>query len=162
MGADDMPIIGHPAPDFELLNQDGESVRLGDFRGRRVIIFAFPKANTMGCNNQACSFRDVFPQIESHNAVVLGVSSDSVETLALWKQRKGLQYDLLSDPDHKMLDAWDAWGFNLFIIKLPISATRSYWVIDEQGILVDQQIGVRPQESVDRALAAVERLAAAG
>ncbi len=157
-----MPQVGQAAPDFELLNQDGEAVRLSDYRGRRVIIFAFPKANTMGCNNQACSFRDVFPQIESQNAVVLGVSSDSVETLAAWKQRNQLQYDLLSDPDHKMLDAWDAWGFNLFIIKLPISATRSYWVIDEDGILVEQQIGVRPQESVDKALAAVARLAAAG
>ncbi len=157
-----MPIVGQTGPDFELLNQDGQVVRLSDFRGRRVIIFAFPKANTMGCNNQACSFRDIFPKIESHNAVVLGVSSDSVEELAGWKKRKQLQYDLLSDPDHKMLDAWDAWGLKLFIIKLPISATRSYWVIDEHGILADQQIGVRPQESVNKALAAVERLAAAG
>jgi len=153
-----MPTVGQSAPDFELLNQDGETVRLSDYRGSRVIIFAFPKANTMGCNNQACSFRDVFPQIESHNAVVLGVSSDSVDVLAAWKERKSLQYDLLSDPDHTMLNAWDAWGFTLLFIKLPISATRSYWVIDEHGILVDQQIGVRPQESVDKALAAVERL----
>ncbi len=154
-----MPQIGQTAPDFELLNQDGQTVRLSDYRGKRVIIFAFPKANTMGCNNQACSFRDVFPQIESRNAIVLGVSSDSVEELARWKKLKQLQYDLLSDPDHKMLDAWEAWGFKLFIIKLPVSATRSYWVIDERGILVEQQIGVRPQESVDKALAAVERLA---
>lgn len=153
-----MPTIGEAAPDFELLNQGSIPVRLSDFRGTRVIIFAFPKANTMGCNNQACSFRDVFPRIESHNAVVLGVSSDSVDVLAGWKQRQKLPYDLLSDPDHKMLDAWDAWGFKLFVIKLPISATRSYWVIDERGILVDQQIGVRPQESVDKALAAVESL----
>jgi peroxiredoxin Q/BCP len=157
-----MPRVGQAPPDFELLNQDGKSVRLSDYRGRRLIIFAFPKANTMGCNNQACSFRNVFPQIESHNAVVLGVSSDSVDVLASWKRRQNLQYDLLSDPDHKMLDAWDAWGFNLFVIKLPISATRSYWVIDEHGILVEQQIGVRPQESVDKALAAVERLSHAG
>lgn len=153
-----MPTVGAAAPDFELLNQDGDTVRLSDFRGKRVIIFAFPKANTFGCNNQACSFRDAFPQIESHNAVVLGVSADSVEVLAGWKRRQQLQYDLLSDPDHKMLDAWDAWGFKLFVIKLPISATRSYWVIDENGILVDQQIGVRPKESVDKALAAVEGL----
>lgn len=157
-----MPTVGQIAPDFELLNQDGIPVRLSDFRGARVIIFAFPKANTMGCNNQACSFRDVFPRIESHNAVVLGVSSDSVDVLAGWKQRQKLPYDLLSDPDHKMLDAWDAWGFKLFVIKLPISATRSYWVIDERGILVDQQIGVRPRESVDKALAAVESLSQAG
>ena len=155
-----MPTIGAAAPDFELRNQDGRVVRLRDFRGRRVIIFAFPKANTISCNNQACSFRDVFPQIESRNAVVLGVSSDSVETLARWKQAKQLQYDLLSDPEHTMLDAWDAWGLKIFIIKLPVQATRSYWVIDEDGILVDQQIGVGPRDSVKKALAAVERLAA--
>jgi len=154
-----MPTVGQAAPDFELLNQEGQTVRLSDYRGKRVIIFAFPKANTMGCNNQACSFRDVFPQIESRNAVVLGVSSDSVEALAGWKRRQNLQYDLLSDPDHQMLEAWDAWGFRLLVIKLPISATRSYWVIDEHGTLVDQQIGVRPKESVDKALAAVESLA---
>ena len=157
-----MPTIGQAAPDFELLNQDGQACGSATFVARRVIIFAFPKANTMGCNNQACSFRDNFPQIESRNAVVFGVSSDSLEELAGWKMRKQLQYDLLSDPDHKMLDAWDAWGFKLFIIKLPISATRSYWVIDERGILVDQQIGVGPQESVDKALATVEQLASAG
>ena len=153
-----MPTIGELAPDFELQNQDGEAVRLSDYHGKRVIIFAFPKANTSGCNNQACSFRDVFPQIQAQNAVVLGVSSDSVDVLARWKKGQQLQYDLLSDPDHKMLDAWDAWGLNLFIVKLPISATRSYWVIDESGILVEQQVGVRPQESVEKALAAVERL----
>ena len=61
-----MPQVGQAAPDFQLLNQDGQTVRLSDFRGVRVIIFAFPKANTMGCNNQACAFRDNFPQIESH------------------------------------------------------------------------------------------------
>ena len=64
-----MPTIGELAPDFELQNQDGEAVRLSVYHGKRVIIFAFPKANTSGCNNQACSFRDVFPQIEAQNAV---------------------------------------------------------------------------------------------
>ncbi len=156
-----MPKLGQAAPDFELRNQDGQIVRLSDYRGQRVLIFAFPKANTISCNSQACSFRDAFPQIESHNAVVFGVSSDSVEELAGWKKRKGLQYDLLSDPDHRMLEAWGAWGFKFFIIKLPISATRSYWVIDENGVLVEQQIGVRPQESVAKALGALERLAKA-
>ena len=153
-----MPIVGQKAPDFALANQDGKLVKLSDYLGKRVIIFAFPKADTVGCNNQACSFRDVFPQITSNNAVVLGVSSDSVAELEGWKRRKQLQYDLLSDPDHKMLDAWDAWGFRVIFFKLPISATRSYWVIDEQGILVDQQIGVRPLESVEKALLTVEGL----
>lgn len=155
-----MPTIGQAAPDFSLVNQDGVDINLSDYRGKNVIIFAFPKANTFGCNNQACSFRDVFPQINAKNAVVLGVSSDSVEALSAWKKRQRLQYDLLSDPDHQMLDAWDAWGMNLLLFKLPIGATRSYWVIDEDGILVDQQIGVRPLQSVQKALATVERLSA--
>ena len=156
-----MPTVGQPAPDFELQNQDGKPVRLSDYRGRKVVIFAFPKANTPGCNHQACSFRDVFPQIESSSAVVLGVSTDSVAELAAWKAAKKLPYDLLSDPEHKMLDAWDAWGINLMIFKLPLAATRSYWVIDKQGILVDEQIGARPLESVQKALAALDKLSQA-
>lgn len=154
-----MPLIGEKAPDFELRNQDGKLLRLSDYRGRRVVIFAFPKANTFGCNKQACSFRDEFPRIAAQNAVVLGVSSDSSQTLAAWKKRNGLQYELLSDPEHKMLEAWEAWGVGFKLFKLPIGATRSYWVIDEQGILVDQQIGVGPAQSVEKALASVESLA---
>ena len=152
-----MPTIGQLAPDFELMNQDGQLIKLSDYRGKKVILFAFPKANTPGCNNQACSFRDIFPQLESYNAVVLGISADSVEELKSWKTMKNLPYDLLSDPEHKVLDAWDAWGINLIIIKLSIAATRSYWVIDENGILINQQIGVRPEESVKKALAAVKK-----
>ncbi len=156
-----MPTVGQPAPDFELQNQDGKPVRLSDYRGRKVVIFAFPKANTPGCNHQACSFRDAFPQIESSSAVVLGVSTDSVAELAAWKAAKKLPYDLLSDPEHKMLDAWDAWGINLMIFKLPLAATRSYWVIDEKGILAAEQIGARPLESVQKALAALDKLSQA-
>ncbi len=153
-----MPATGQPAPQFALRNQDGQLVRLSDFRGRRVIIFAFPKANTMGCTNQACGFRDALPQIEANDAVVLGISADSESTLAKWKAERSLQYDLLSDPEHNMLDEWGAWGLDMRLIKLPM-ITRSYWVIDEDGILVEQQIGVRPQASVEKALAAVEGLA---
>lgn len=155
-----MPTTGMPAPDFALRNQNGQTIRLSDLRGRRVVIFAFPKANTHNCNNQVCGFRDVLPQIEARDAVVLGVSADKEATLAKWKQERGLGYDLLSDPDHAMLDAYEAWGLDMRLIKLPM-ITRSYWVIDEEGILYEQQIGVKPQASVDQALAAVERLARA-
>lgn len=151
-----MPAIGEPAPDFELQNQAGKKIKLSDYRGKKVVIFAFPKANTSGCNQQACSFRDAWPQIEAKDAVVLGVSADSVDELAAWKTLKKLPYDLLSDPDHKMLTAWGAWGIDLRIFKLPGAATRSCWVVDEQGILVEQQIGIRPRESVEKALAAVQ------
>lgn len=151
-----MLMIGNKAPDFSLLNQDGKTIRLSDFQGKKVILFAFPKANTPGCNNQACSFRDEFPQIESSNAVVLGISTDSTAALKSWKQMKNLQYDLLSDPNHEVLEAWGAWGIKLGIVALPV-ATRSYWVIDEVGTIIDMEIGVRPEASVEKAVAAIEK-----
>ncbi|PJF25011.1 MAG: peroxiredoxin [Phototrophicales bacterium] len=119
-----------------------------------MIIFAFPKAGTPGCNNQACEFRDEFPKLESHNAVVLGVSADSPTELLSWKMAKKLPYDLLSDPDHTMLKAYGAWGMGFGIIKLPV-ITRSVWVIDENGIIVDMEIGVGPKSSVERAIRAL-------
>src|SRR5689334_13109824 len=152
-----MPDIGVQAPDFELTNQDGKPIKLSDYRGRKVILFAFPAAFTMGCNNQACGFRDQFPKVEAGNAVVLGISPDKPETLKSWKQEKNLQYDLLSDPDHKVLDAWAAWGLSLLgLLTLP-RTTRSVWVIGEDGQVIDAQVGISPGESVKRALAAIEK-----
>ena len=155
-----MPTIGQQAPDFELLNQDGKTVRLRDLRGKKVVIFAFPKANTGGCNAQACAFRDELPRLESKNAVVLGVSTDSVETLKGWKRDKKLQYDLLSDPNHKFLESWGAWGVPVIsVIKIPM-VMRSYWVIDEQGKVIAAQVGVGPRDSVEKALKDVGAAAA--
>jgi len=155
-----MPNVGQQAPDFELLNQEGKTVHLSDYRGKKVVIFAFPKANTGGCNAQACAFRDELPRMESQNAVVLGVSTDSVETLKGWKRDKKLQYDLLSDSNHKFLEAWGAWGIPvLSLIKIPM-AMRSYWVIDEQGKVIASQVGVGPTDSVEKALKAVGSTAA--
>jgi thioredoxin-dependent peroxiredoxin len=152
-----MPDIGVPAPDFELLNQDGKTVKLSDLRGKKVILFAFPQAFTAGCTTQACGFRDQFPKVEAANAVVMGISPDKPDTLKRWKAEKGLQYDLLSDPDHKVLDQWSAWGRSLFgIITLP-RTTRSVWVIGEDGKVLDAQVGISPNESVRRALAVVEK-----
>lgn len=150
-----MPAVGEKAPDFELLNQDGRRVRLSDYRGQKVILFAFPQAFTLGCNAQACGFRDSLPQISARNAVVLGVSPDTPETLRRWKAEKGLQYDLLSDPDHAVLDAWNAWGQSLLgLISIP-RANRSFWVLDEEGVVLDAQLGISSGESVARALRAV-------
>jgi peroxiredoxin Q/BCP len=150
-------MIGQFAPDFELPNQDGKQVRLSDFRGQKVVIFAFPKAFTAGCNNQACGFRDEFPRLETANAVVLGVSGDNQETLRKWKDTKNLPYDLLSDPDHQVLTMLNAWGTSLFgIITLPM-ITRSFWVIGEDGRVLDRQVGISPMESVRRALAVIEK-----
>lgn len=84
-----MPAVGDVAPDFELKNQKGETVKLSDYQGKKVLIFAYPKAGTPGCTTQACGFRDNFAQIETANAVVLGLSPDSPEDLAKWMKPKG-------------------------------------------------------------------------
>jgi len=148
-------MLGQQAPDFELPNQDGQLVHLSDYRGKKVIVFAFPMANSSGCNAQACSFRDEFFAIQSANAVILGVSPDSTGTLRQWKIDKKLPYDLLSDPNHRMLSAWGAWGLPILgTVKIPM-VNRSFWVIDENGLIIAEQNKVDPRESVHQALAAV-------
>src|SRR5512133_3295068 len=132
-----MPVIGEKAPDFELRNQDGKLVKLSDFLGKKVVLFAFPKAFTGGCTTQACGLRDTFPQIQSANAVVLGLSPDQPDYLLKWKQAENLPYDLLSDPDHKVLEAWGAWGEKTNYGKTYLGVLRSHWIIDENGIVAD-------------------------
>jgi peroxiredoxin Q/BCP len=149
-----MPTIGEQAPDFELTNQDGKQVKLSDYRGKKVILFAFPQAYTAGCEMQVCGFRDQFPQIEAKGAVVLGVSPDKPEKLKRWKADRGLQYDLLSDTDHTMLDEWNAWGTPFLGFTVP-RTNRSFWVMDENGVVIAMQLGVLPGASVKQALAAV-------
>lgn len=152
-----MLTVGQPAPQFSLPNQDGRMIRLEDFRGKKVVLFAFPKANTLGCNAQACGFNDELPAITSSNAVLLGLSNDSLAELKKWKQSKKLQYDLLCDSDHQVLEAYGAWGMEFGFIKLSGGINRSYWVIDENGILIDQQVGISPGASIRKAVAALNQ-----
>ncbi len=155
-----MPRVGQPAPDFELRNQDGKLVRLSDYRGQRVVLFAFTKAGTPGCTAQACAFRDEFDDLRAANAVVLTVSADSVESLAGFKRSRSLPYDLLSDPERTMLKAWGAYGgFGVGPIKLPMTA-HSLWIIDEQGVIVAEHIGV-PPGAVKEALRVLQSMPAA-
>ena len=150
-----MPEIGSPAPDFRLRNQENEWVRLSDYRGKKVVLFIFPKANTMGCNAQACGFRDEFETINTANAVILGMSADTPDILKKWKADKMLPYDLLSDPDHQVLEQWGAWRNSPFNLLGFMAIERSYWVIDEQGKVIDGKAGISPNSSVRRALEAV-------
>jgi peroxiredoxin Q/BCP len=146
-----MPAIGEKAPDFELRNQTGKKVRLSDYHGTKVVLFAFPKAGTPGCTTQACGLRDQFPLIQSANATVLGISPDSPEDLRKWKDEERLPYDLLSDPNHAVLEAWGAWGEKVNYGKKYMGVIRSHWIIDENGTVVDAQVKVSPEQSVERA-----------
>ena len=151
-----MPAIGDSAPDFELPNQDGQPVKLSSFRGKKVILFAYPKAGTSGCTTQACGFRDAFPKIEAGNAIVLGISPDEPKALLKWKQKENLPYDLLSDPEHKVLDAWGVWVEKSMYGRKFMGVIRSHWVIDEQGKIADEQVKISPKDSVAKAVGVVE------
>jgi peroxiredoxin Q/BCP len=150
-----MPVKGQPFPDFALPTQDGQTISLSDLRGKKVILFAFPKANTSGCTVQACGFRDSFPQVSTNNAVVLGLSPDTQKDLKKWKTKEGLPYELLSDVDKTLLTALGVWQEKSMYGKKYMGVVRSHWVIDENGVVIDEQIKVTPEESVKRALAAL-------
>ncbi len=150
-----MPVKGEMAPDFELPNQNGDMVKLSDFRGRRVLLFAYPKAGTGGCTTQACGFRDEFPRFEAANTVVLGISPDAPDKLLKWKEKESLPYDLLSDPDSSVLETWGAWGEKSMYGKTYMGVIRSHWLIDVDGTIVDEQVRISPNKSVELAVKAL-------
>lgn len=153
-----MPAIGTEAPDFELINHEGKPIKLSDFRGQTVILFAFPKVFTSGCTTQACGLRDNYPLFETNNATVIGISPDAPEELQRWKDAEGLPYTLVSDPDHEVLEAWGAWGEKNMYGNIYFGVIRSHWVIGPDGQVIDEQIKISPAKSVEKAVKVIESL----
>ena len=148
--------IGDPAPGFELMSDSGATVKLSDFRGKRVILYFYPKDETTGCTTQACGFRDAYPQIEERNAVVLGVSPDGRHSHQKFKTRHNLPFILLSDAEHAVADLYGVWGEKTLYGFKYVGVLRSHFVIDEAGKLADVQVKIRPKDSVARALQALQ------
>ena len=130
-----MLAIGSIAPDFELLDQNGEARRLGDYRGRRVILYFYPKDMTAGCTKQACAFGELYPQFREKGAVVLGVSRDSVASHQRFEEKYGLPFLLLSDPELKVIQAYDVWKEKMNYGKVTMGVVRTTYLIDENGII---------------------------
>jgi peroxiredoxin Q/BCP len=150
------PNIGDLAPDFEALSDTSEKVKLSDYRGQRVVLYFYPKDNTPGCTTQACGFRDNYPVIEEHNAVVLGVSPDGMTSHQKFKTKYDLPFTLLVDEDHAIAEMYGVWGEKSMYGKKYMGIVRSHFVIDEEGRIVDAQVKVSPDDSVKLALQTLE------
>lgn len=147
--------VGDPAPTFELPADSGGTVKLEDLRGKRVVLYFYPRDDTPGCTAQACGFRDAYPQIEEKNGVVLGVSSDGVKSHQKFKTKYNLPFVLLADEAHTVAEAYGVWQQKSLMGKKYMGNERSYFVIDEDGRIADMQIKVKPEDSVTQALAAL-------
>lgn len=147
--------IGDQAPDFTAQTDQNEQVQLRDYRGKRVVLYFYPKDDTSGCTTQACGFRDRYPTIEEKNAVVLGISPDSATSHQKFKAKYNLPFTLLVDADHAVAEAYGVWGEKSMYGKKYMGIIRSHFVIDEAGKLVDAHYKVSPKDSVEQALTAL-------
>lgn len=140
--------VGDAAPDFDLISDQGTHVKLSDQRGKRVVLFFYPKDDTPGCTRQACGLRDNYASLQAKNAVVFGVSPDDAASHKAFIDKFNLPFPLLVDEGHKVAEAYGVWGEQQRNV-------RSHFVIDEQGKLADVQVQVTPEESVSRAVEAI-------
>ncbi len=144
--------LGDPAPEFELPDDKGRKVKLSDYRGKRVVVYFYPKDDTPGCTTQACGFRDNYLAIEEQNAVVLGISPDDAQSHVKFKTKFNLPFTLLSDGDHTVAERYGVWGEKSMAGKTYMGIVRSHFVVGENGKLLDVQYNIKPEASVEQAL----------
>ncbi len=149
------PAVGEMAPDFALPDEQGAMLRLSDLRGRRVLLYFYPKDDTSGCTKQACGFRDAYEQVEAAGAIVLGISPDDQRSHRRFKDKYDLPFPLLVDADHAVADAYGVWGEKSMYGRSYEGIHRSHFLIDEEGRVIDAQVKVSPAKSVERGLAAL-------
>lgn len=147
---------GDPAPDFTLPSDGGGEVRLRDLRGRRVVLYFYPKDDTSGCTRQACAFRDEAPAFAERDAVVLGVSPDSVKSHDRFKQKHELNFPLLADEDHAVAEAYGAWGVKKMYGREYEGVLRSTFLIGTDGRIEKAFRKVKPAENAAEVLAELD------
>ena len=149
--------LGDLAPDFSLLDDKGNQVNLSDYRGKRVVVYFYPKDDTPGCTTQACGFRDNYLAIEEKNAVVLGISPDDEKSHVKFKTKFNLPFTLLCDVDHAVAETYGVWGEKSMMGKTYMGIIRSHFIVDEQGQLIDVQYNIKAEASVAGALEVIGR-----
>lgn len=146
--------VGDRAPAFHLTDQHGNKVRLSEHKGRKVMIFFYPKANTPGCTAQACGLRDVADEIG--DTVVIGISPDQPDKLSDFDLKHGLGFTLLSDPDHAVADKYGVWGEKKLYGKSYMGIIRSAFLVDESGQLEQVWYKISPKDTPKKLLAALK------
>ncbi|WP_419811772.1 thioredoxin-dependent thiol peroxidase [Bacterioplanoides sp.] len=153
-----LPEIGKAAPDFSTVDQDGNTVSLNDFQGKTVVLYFYPKAMTPGCTVQACGIRDSQQEFADMNAVVLGISPDETKRLVKFTERDELNFTLLSDPEHKIADAYGVWALKKFMGKEYEGIHRLTFIINGDGELVHIMEKVKTKTHHDDVLAILKAL----
>ena len=142
-----MPVsAGNPAPDFELLDDTGNLLRLKDYRGRPVILYFYPADDTSGCTKEACNFRDDYSEYQKSGVTILGVSPDSVKSHVKFKQKYQLPFPLLADEGHKICNAYGVWGPKKLMGRDYEGVLRTTFLIDKNGSIAHVFENVRPSE----------------
>ncbi len=140
--------VGDKAPLFTLENQRGEKVRLSGFKGKSVVIYFYPKADTPGCTTQSCALRDASDDFAGLDAVVLGISPDAPSRLLKFDDKYSLGFELLADEDHAVAEAWGAWGEKSMYGKKYMGIIRSAFVVDPKGKIAGVFYKVSPKDTV--------------
>ena len=136
--------VGTKAPEFTLPDKDGNSVSLTDFAGKKVVLYFYPKDNTPGCTRQACAFAGVYEEFKKINAVVIGISKDSVASHQKFAEKHGLPFILLSDPELTAIQAYGVWQEKKLYGKVSMGVVRSTFVIGENGVIEKVMPKVKP------------------
>ena len=127
--------VGTKAPEFTLPDQNGEMKSLSDYRGKKVVLYFYPKDMTSGCTKQACGFAELYPQFMEKDAVVLGVSKDTVASHKKFEEKYGLPFTLLADTEKEVIQAYDVWKEKKNYGKVTMGVVRSTYLIDEEGVI---------------------------
>jgi peroxiredoxin Q/BCP len=151
-----IPAVGETAPLFEAQTDTGDTLRLADLRGKKVVLYFYPKADTPGCTKQACNFRDNYHKFQELGVVVLGASHDTIEEQANFKQKFNLPFTLLADPDHTLAELYGLWGTHKIMHKgveyTTTGVRRSTFIINPDGVVTTSEFGVDPANNTTEVL----------
>ena len=148
--------VGAKAPAFTLKDQRGKPVKLSDFKGKRVVVYFYPRADTPGCTTQSCALSEAMPDLKKLKAVVIGISPDTPEKQKKFDEKYGLGFPLLADEDHAVAQKFGTWGQKTLYGKKFMGIIRSAFVIDEQGKIAATFYKVSPKDTVPKVTAALK------